>query len=108
MTWFDINSFIIIEKEFLSTRQRLASAKLAYDEAVKKRSATQREINDLLQRKHQWSSDDVVRFTELYRNEHLNEQAEAISREESHKCEKQVEKEYTDLTKSIMMRYHEE
>ncbi|CAG8444510.1 8067_t:CDS:2 [Funneliformis caledonium] len=96
------------EQEFVTTRQRLASAKLAYEEAVTKRSTTQREINDLLQRKHQWSNDDVVRFTELYRNEHLNEQAENFAKVEFRKWEKQVEKEYSDLTRSIMMRYHEE
>ncbi|CAI2163260.1 6543_t:CDS:2 [Funneliformis geosporum] len=96
------------EQEFVTTRQRLASSKLAYEEAVTKRSETQREINDLLQRKHQWSNDDVVRFTELYRNEHLNEQAESFAKEEFRKWEKQVEKEYSDLTRSIMMRYHEE
>ncbi|CAB5387699.1 unnamed protein product [Rhizophagus irregularis] len=96
------------EKEFVATRQRLASAKLAYEEAVAKRSATQREINELLQRKHQWSNDDVMKFTELYRNEHLNEKMLTEAKEELHKYEKQVEKEYTELSKSIMMRYHEE
>ncbi|PKY16404.1 hypothetical protein RhiirB3_402846, partial [Rhizophagus irregularis] len=30
------------------------------------------------------------------------------AKEELHKYEKQVEKEYTELSKSIMMRYHEE
>src|SRR6266498_453725 len=108
MTCFGINSFIILEQAFVTTRQRLAAAKLAYEEAVAKRSTTQREINDLLQRKHQWSNDDVIRFTELYRNEHLNEQSEDSTREEFYKCEKQVEKHYSDLTRSIMMRYHEE
>jgi hypothetical protein len=49
-----------------------------------------------------------VKFTELYRNEHLNEQMLTEAKEELHKYEKQVEKEYTELTKSIMMRYHEE
>ncbi|KAG9291492.1 hypothetical protein G9A89_021911 [Geosiphon pyriformis] len=96
------------EDEFLNTRQKLAAAKRAYEEAISTRSTTQREINDLLQRKHLWSNDDVMRFTELYRNEHLNEQREAAAKEEYRQCEKQVEKEYTELTRSIMMRYHEE
>ncbi|RIA92365.1 Mdm33 family-domain-containing protein [Glomus cerebriforme] len=96
------------EKEFVDTRQRLASAKSAYEEAVTKQSNTQREINDLLQRKHQWSNEDVVKFTELYQNEHLNKRETAAAKEEFRKCEEQVEKEYTDLTRSIMMRYHEE
>lgn len=96
------------EKEFETTRKRLAAAKLAYEEVIAARSATQREINELLQRKHQWSSDDVIRFTQLYKDEHTNEQAESAAREEFQKCEQKVEQEYTELTRSIMLRYHEE
>ncbi|CAG8444420.1 6242_t:CDS:2 [Ambispora leptoticha] len=96
------------ENEFFETRQRLNLAKRAYEDAISARSATQHEINDLLQRKHQWTNEDVTRFTELYRIEHLNEQAESAAKDEYLECEKQVEKEYTELTKSIMMRYHEE
>ncbi|CAG8441579.1 16402_t:CDS:2 [Acaulospora morrowiae] len=96
------------ERDFMATRQRLAEAKHAYEEAITRRSTTQREINELLQRKHQWSDDDVVRFTQLYRDEHINEQAENTAKEEFRKCERQVEQEYTDLTRSIMLRYHEE
>ncbi|CAG8496792.1 13221_t:CDS:2 [Ambispora gerdemannii] len=96
------------ENEFLKTRQRLSLAKRAYEDAIAARSATQHEINDLLQRKHQWTHEDVTRFTALYRTEHLNEQTEAAAQEEYIECEKQVEKEYTELTKSIMLRYHEE
>jgi hypothetical protein len=38
----------------------------------------------------------------------VNEQTEVAAKEEFHKYEKQVEKEYMDLTRSIMTRYHEE
>ncbi|CAG8652040.1 13050_t:CDS:2, partial [Racocetra persica] len=96
------------EKEFETARKCLAAAKLAYEEIIAARSATQREINELLQRKHQWSSDDVLRFTQLYKNEHMNEQIESSAREEFQKCEQKVEQEYTELTRSIMLRYHEE
>ncbi|CAG8650319.1 17081_t:CDS:2 [Dentiscutata erythropus] len=96
------------EKEFEVARKRLSASKLAYEEVIAARSATQREINELLQRKHQWSSDDVIKFTQLYKNEHLNEQAETAAREEFQRCEQKVEQEYTELTRSIMLRYHEE
>ncbi|CAG8446181.1 3525_t:CDS:2 [Acaulospora colombiana] len=96
------------EKDFMATRQRLTEAKHAYEESIARRSATQREINELLQRKHQWSNDDVVRFTQLYRDEHTNEQAEIAAKEDFRKYEQQVEQEYTNLTRSMMLRYHEE
>ena len=38
----------------------------------------------------------------------MDEQAEVAAKEEFHKYEKLVEKKYTDLTRSIMTRYHEE
>ncbi|CAG8770422.1 2937_t:CDS:1, partial [Cetraspora pellucida] len=95
-------------KEFETARKCLATAKRAYEEIIAGRSATQREINELLQRKHQWSGDDVIRFTQLYKNEHTNEQIESAAREEFQKCEQKVEQGYTELTRSIMLRYHEE
>ncbi|CAG8442679.1 6951_t:CDS:2 [Scutellospora calospora] len=96
------------EKEFETARKCLAAAKLAYEEVIAARSSTQREINELLQRKHLWSNDDVTRFTQLYKNEHINEQAESAAREEFQRCEQKVEQEYTELARSIMLRYHEE
>lgn len=38
----------------------------------------------------------------------MNEQIESAAREEFQKCEQKVEQEYTELTRSIMLRYHEE
>ena len=43
-----------------------------------------KEVNELLTRKHNWSLNDLERFTELYRNDHENEiheqEAEKIGR----------------------------
>lgn len=72
------------------------------------RSRTQREINELLQRKHQWNAEDVTRFTELYRSEHTHAQEETAAKEEFHRSEKAMDREYLELTRSMMERYHEE
>ncbi|CAJ0639159.1 10769_t:CDS:2 [Entrophospora sp. SA101] len=81
------------ENKLAEARKQLEDAKLSYENAISIRSNTQREVSELLQRKHLWTNDDVIRFTELYRNEHLNEQKETG---------------YTELTRMMMMRYHEE
>ncbi|KAF9941408.1 sensitivity to high expression protein she9, partial [Modicella reniformis] len=89
-------------------RIKLAQVKQAYDDAISTRSNTQKAINDLLQRKHLWSPDDVIRFTDLYRSEHANEQAEQKAKEEYKQAESNVEEKSRMLTRVIMERYHEE
>jgi sensitive to high expression protein 9, mitochondrial len=52
----------------------------------------QREVNDLLQRKSQWSESDVSRFTELVRRDHVNEQEEKDTKTRLEEEELKVEK----------------
>lgn len=89
-------------------RIQLAQAKQAYEDAIGTRSDTQKAINDLLQRKHLWSPNDVIRFTDLYRSEHANEQSELKSKQEYKQAEANVEEKSRRLTTIIMERYHEE
>lgn len=91
-----------------STRQAVKAARAAYSSAVATRSATQREVNDLLQRKHNWSPSDLERFTSLYRSDHANEQAEQRAHDELGRCEREAEEASNALAKSILARYHEE
>ncbi|KAG0266783.1 sensitivity to high expression protein she9 [Actinomortierella ambigua] len=91
-----------------TSRIKLAQAKHAYEEAIATRSNTQKAINDLLQRKHLWSPNDVIRFTDLYRSEHANEQAEIRTKEAYRHAEEEVEEKSRKLTTIIMERYHGE
>lgn len=84
------------------------AAKLAYENAVSERSQCQREVNDLLQRKSSWSENDVVRFTNLVRQDHLNEQNETRTKAESTSADQAIEQEFQALTRAILNRYHEE
>ncbi|KAL9556728.1 hypothetical protein PS6_002208 [Mucor atramentarius] len=93
---------------FETTRDQVQAAKRAYEDAIETRSTTQRGINELLQRKHLWTGDDVTKFTELYRLEHAHSQAETLAKEKYQACEKQMDREYMELARSIMERYHEE
>ncbi|GAO49502.1 hypothetical protein G7K_3651-t1 [Saitoella complicata NRRL Y-17804] len=96
------------ESQLLSLRSAIRAAKQAYTEAIASRSSSQREVNELLQRKHTWLHHDVERFTELYRSDHLNEQAEAAAASRLTELEGQAEELQADLGKNILSRYHEE
>lgn len=98
----------ILEARINATRQAAREAKTAYDDAVTQRSHSQREVNDLLQRKSNWSDDDVSRFTTLVRQDHLYEQEEARAKAAVEETENAVEREFSELMRSILARYHEE
>jgi sensitive to high expression protein 9, mitochondrial len=79
-----------------------------YEEAVIRRSNSQREVNELLQRKHTWTDADVGRFTMLVREDHLYEQGEARAKDAAKAADEEVERELKELLRSILARYHEE
>lgn len=65
-------------------------------------------MNELLQRKHNWTPNDLERFTALYRSDHTNEQAEVAAQEKLTALEKKSEEAAATLSASILARYHEE
>ncbi|KAI8062872.1 Mdm33 family-domain-containing protein [Gongronella butleri] len=93
---------------FELTREQVQVAKARYELAIATRSNTQRGINELLQRKHLWTGDDVNQFTELYRLEHEHAKEEELAKEQYQRSEKQMDREYMDLARCIMERYHDE
>ncbi|ORZ15135.1 Mdm33 family-domain-containing protein [Absidia repens] len=93
---------------FELTRDQVQIAKKRYELAIATRSNTQRGINELLQRKHLWTGEDVTQFTELYRLEHEHAKEEDMAKEHYQQKEKQMDREYMALARSIMERYHDE
>lgn len=89
-------------------RRNVREAKENYTAAINRRSTSQREVNELLQRKHAWSSTDLERFTHLYRNDHTNEVAENEAQISLSMAEREAEEAATKLSKNILSRYHEE
>jgi sensitive to high expression protein 9 len=81
---------------------------VAYEEAVQKRSDSQREVNSLLERKSTWTDTDVSRFTVLVRQDHALEQEEARAKAAVAHTEDGVEREFSALMRTILARYHEE
>lgn len=81
---------------------------MSYEEAVQKRSDSQREVNSLLERKSTWSDTDVSRFTVLVRQDHALEQKESQAKAAVTQMEDEVEREFSALMRTILARYHEE
>ena len=96
------------EARIEEVRRAAREAKEAYDAAVRLRATSQREVNDLLQRKSTWSDQDVIRFTELVRKDHLHEQEETRAKLAASEAEDAVEREFSELMRVILNRYHEE
>lgn len=90
------------------SRQAVRQAKDDYQNAINRRSASQREVNELLQRKHAWGSTDLERFTQLYRSDHTNEQEEVAAQERLALAEQTADEAQAQLARSILARYHEE
>lgn len=98
----------ITESRLRTARSKVKQAKEEYAAAINRRSTSQREVNELLQRKHAWSSTDLERFTLLYRNDHTNEVAETETSHALSAAEREAEEAAGQLSKSILSRYHEE
>jgi sensitive to high expression protein 9 len=98
----------LAESRINEARNAARLAKTAYDIAVVQRSNSQREINDLLQRKSNWNQADITRFTTLVPQDHVFEQEESQARAAVHNAEEAVEREFTELMRTILARYHEE
>ncbi|OJK01518.1 hypothetical protein ASPACDRAFT_59208 [Aspergillus aculeatus ATCC 16872] len=96
------------EERLRAARLQVRTAKDAYAAAINNRSTSQREVNELLQRKHAWSAADLERFTHLYRNDHTNEVAENEAQQALTAAEHEAEEAGAQLNKSILSRYHEE
>ncbi|SLM40294.1 mitochondrion biogenesis protein [Lasallia pustulata] len=97
------------QEEYIKVaRAALQKAKEDYSASIAQRSASQREVNELLQRKHAWSPQDLERFTSLYRSDHANEQAESAAQEALMNAERKAEEAAGKLSASILARYHEE
>ena len=91
-----------------STRNSLQQAREDYSKAISQRSGSQREVNELLQRKHAWTPNDLERFTALYRSDHANEQTETAAQENLAALERKAEEAGAKLSACILARYHEE
>lgn len=102
------SSIETLEVDLKQAKENVKSCKQAYTEAIAQRSQLQKEVNELLTRKHDWSPQDLERFTELYRNDLVNEQNEVSTQQKLNEAEQLVDAIQLKLTQLILTRYHEE
>lgn len=96
------------ETELEKSRTRVKQVKAQYTDAIATRLHLQREVNELLTRKHNWLANDLERFTDLYRNDHANEVREQETQEQLLREEQHMDRVQLLLTHLILTRYHEE
>lgn len=65
-------------------------------------------MNELLQRKSSWTDGDVSAFTSLVRSDHQLEQHEVATKAKVSENEDALDKEFGELMRAILARYHEE
>ncbi|WBW73108.1 mitochondrial inner membrane protein She9 [Schizosaccharomyces osmophilus] len=99
---------VLRERQLKEFRKLANDARRAYLEAVERRSSSQREVNELLQRRGSWSSTDLERFTKLYREDYSNKENETLLQENVKSTEEKIEDAQNGLVQSILSRYHEE
>lgn len=97
-----------LEHEVQAARIAVKKAKKQYNDAIERRSALQREVNELLTNKNTWSPSDVERFTELYKSDHENHSNEIESKHDLESAEQHLDSVQLQLGTKILTRYHEE
>ncbi|KAF7975338.1 hypothetical protein HWV62_9781 [Athelia sp. TMB] len=101
----------VIEQEdkIEATREAARQAKKAYENAVLQRSSSQREVNDLLNRKNSgWSDADRSRFTTIMLQEHDYDREEKLAKSAVTAAEDALDREFSELMRTILARYHDE
>jgi len=97
-----------LENHVQECQENVRTARTVYKTTVADRAATQKEVTTLLARKDSWNPLDLERFTSLYRMDHSNEQAVQEAATKLADAEREVEQAASNLSSSILSRYHEE
>ncbi len=86
----------------------VTDAKTSHDAAFAAQAASQKEVVQLLERKHSWSATDLERYMQLIRSEHVNEQRVQAAKENLASAERKLEDARARLEKIERKQYHEE
>lgn len=101
---------IIVENEqkLKDIKKEIHDAKVEHEKALELRSSSQKEVNELLERKNSWNPADLDRFTRIYMTTHDLDNSVKTSAAKLKKLEDLQESTHDALIRSIMNRYHEE
>ena len=107
-TLFLTHATLCIGHKLAEARSAARQAKLNYDIAVEKRSASQMESNSLIIRSNQLSKDERARFGALFTDAEELEKEEAKAKAGVASAEQAVDDAFTEFMRLITARYHEE
>ena len=101
---------IIVENEqkLKDLKESIHEAKIEHEKALDLRSSSQKEVNELLERKNSWKPTDLDRFTRIYMTTHDLDTSVKEMSERLKYLEDLQENTHDALIRSIMNRYHEE
>lgn len=99
---------IIADQQLTSLKAALGNSRKAYNQAVALRSSCQKDLNSLLQSKPSWRTDDLIRFTELYKQEMELEKSEHQAKIENDSLEIQVDDAHQKFLDALRERYQGE
>lgn len=102
------DKIISLESDMKMRHATVTSTKEASTAALTAQSASQKEVVQLLERKHSWSAADLERYMTLIRSEHLNEQAVQSAKDAEALAERDLEDARAKLEKYERRQYHEE
>lgn len=102
------NSIVTMEKQLDEAKDKVQDLKRKYELAIETRADSQRQLNELLQRKSSWSPHDLKLFTDLYQADATNSQNERVLKTELASHEAKETRLEDELYRAILTRYHEE
>ncbi|AAS53764.1 AFR393Wp [Eremothecium gossypii ATCC 10895] len=101
-------SIDMMETQLQETKRKLMQLREAHSDAVAVRNQSQRQVNELLQRKHMWSPGDLESFTRLYKEDADNVRRQEEANASLKAMEAKEEELSNSLHRAILTRYHEE
>ena len=102
------NSIVTMEKQLDEQKGTVQDLKRKYENAIETRTDSQKQLNELLQRKSSWSPHDLKLFTDLYQADATNSQNERSLKTNLAENEAKETKMEDELYRAILTRYHEE
>ena len=102
------NTIVIMEKQLDTAKENLKICKNEYENAIESRATTQKQLNELLQRKSSWAPQELKQFTDLYQADATNSANEKLLKEKLAQEEARETKLEDELYRAILTRYHEE
>lgn len=96
------------ESSLRSRHNDVSSAKTTHGQELDVQRSHQKEVVQLLERKHSWSDADMERYMGLIRGEHVNERAVENAQRGVIQAERALEEARQELERSERKMYHEE